>query len=97
MTIISISYALLVRFLPDSSELMCMIFQVLVMAELLLMVFLISLVMKDGSVSGLKVKCQLNTNAYPPGVKVSDQEMKTILFTPEIFHSEWNYSVAANS
>ena len=47
--------------------------------------------------TGLKVKCQLNTNAYPPGVKVSDQEMKTILFTPEIFHSEWNYSVAANS
>ena len=47
--------------------------------------------------TGLKVKCQINTNAYPLGVKVSDQEMKKIAFTPEIFHSEWNYSVAPNS
>jgi transposase len=47
--------------------------------------------------TGLKVKCQLNTNAYPLGVKVSDQEMKTIILIPEIFHSEWNYSVAADS
>ena len=47
--------------------------------------------------TGLKVKCQLNTSAYPLGVKVSDQEMKTIILTPEIFHSEWNYSVAANN
>ena len=47
--------------------------------------------------TGLKVKCQINTNAYPLGVKVSDQEMKTIVFTPEIFYSEWNCSVAPNS
>lgn len=46
--------------------------------------------------TGLKVKCKINTNAYPLGIKVSDQEMKTIAFTPEIFHSEWNYSVAPN-
>ena len=47
--------------------------------------------------TGLKVKCQLKTNAYPLGVNVSDQEMKTISFTSEIFHSGWNYSVAPNS
>ncbi len=47
--------------------------------------------------TGLKVKCELNTSAYPLGVKVSDQEMKTIILTSEIFHSEWNYSVAAKN
>jgi transposase len=45
---------------------------------------------------GLKVNCKINTNSYPLGVKVSDQEMKTISLTLEIFHGEWNYSVASN-
>lgn len=42
---------------------------------------------------GLKVKCQLNTNAYPLGIKVSDQEMEAIALYRENFHGDWNYSV----
>lgn len=42
---------------------------------------------------GLKVKCQLNTKAYPLGTNVSDQDMEAVALHREIFHGDWNYSV----
>jgi len=42
---------------------------------------------------GLKVKCQLNTKAYPLGTKVSDKDMEDIALHRESFHGDWNYSV----
>jgi hypothetical protein len=45
--------------------------------------------------NGLKVKCKLNTKAYPLGRPVSDQDMEGIALIREEFHGDWNYSVAA--
>jgi len=40
----------------------------------------------------LKVRCELDKNTYPTGVKVSDAEMDTL--TRHDFHGEWNYTVS---
>jgi hypothetical protein len=44
--------------------------------------------------TGLQVRCELDTRAYPKGIKVSDAEMGTINITGDKFHPEWNYTIA---
>jgi hypothetical protein len=43
--------------------------------------------------SGLKVRCELDPRDYPPKIKVTDQQMKTIRLTPAPFHGDWNYTI----
>jgi len=43
--------------------------------------------------AGLRVECQLDTNSYPAGRKVSDEEMATLCIQPDTFHGEWNYTI----
>jgi hypothetical protein len=43
--------------------------------------------------AGLKVHCELDTNAYPKGITLSDQEMDAINITRAEFHGEWNYTI----
>jgi Rhodopirellula transposase DDE domain len=43
--------------------------------------------------SGLTVHAELDTNAYPKGVVVSDDAMATIPIEPEVFHGDWNYRI----
>jgi hypothetical protein len=43
--------------------------------------------------AGLTVQCQLDTNRYPPGRKLSDEEMATLCIQPDSFHGEWNYTI----
>jgi hypothetical protein len=38
---------------------------------------------------GLKVYCELDTNHYPKGVKVTDREMNQINISYDEFHGEW--------
>jgi Rhodopirellula transposase DDE domain len=40
------------------------------------------------------VKCEIDPNLYPVGIKVSDAEMATINIAPHEFHGERNYSIA---
>ncbi len=42
---------------------------------------------------GIKMQCQLNTNAYPKGQKISDKVMATLNIQRHPFHDEWNYTV----
>src|SRR5271156_4766737 len=42
---------------------------------------------------GLKVHAELDSNAYPKGVKVTDQEFATIQLTRDEFRGEWNYVI----
>jgi len=42
---------------------------------------------------GLRVTCQLDTNTYPTGVKVSDAELAKVNLHRESFHGEWNYVI----
>lgn len=43
--------------------------------------------------TGLRVRSELDTNAYPAGVTVSDADMQTLYLRPDAFHGEWNYSL----
>ena len=43
--------------------------------------------------TGLTVHCELDTNAYPKGIAVSDEEMGAINITRDEFHGEWNYTI----
>jgi hypothetical protein len=43
--------------------------------------------------TGLTVKAKLDTREYPTGIKVSDDEMDSLLITREAFHGEWNYTL----
>lgn len=43
--------------------------------------------------AGLTVQCQLDTNTYPSGRKVSDEDMATLSFQPAAFHGNWNYTI----
>lgn len=43
--------------------------------------------------AGLTVTAVVDKNAYPTGVKVSDQEMATLNIIRDSFHGEWNYTI----
>jgi hypothetical protein len=54
---------------------------------------IVSLIAATTTTSGLTVRCQLDTNAYPTGLKVSDKEFATVNLHREDFHGDWNYSI----
>ena len=43
--------------------------------------------------TGLRVRSELDTNAYPKGVKVGDAEMERLNHQKDAFHGEWNYTL----
>jgi hypothetical protein len=43
--------------------------------------------------TGLTVHAELDTGAYPTGVKVSDTELNAVPVTGHAFHGEWNYTI----
>jgi hypothetical protein len=44
--------------------------------------------------AGLKVRCQLDPNTYPAGLKVSEAELEAVNLTRHDFHGEWNYTIS---
>jgi len=58
---------------------------------------IVQLIASTTTRAGLNVKCCIDPNLYPAGVKVSDEEMAAINMTPHDFHGEWNYSIAPKS
>jgi hypothetical protein len=45
------------------------------------------------SKTGLTVRCELDRNLYPAGLKISDAEMAALNIVRQNFHGEWNYSI----
>lgn len=43
--------------------------------------------------TGLRVRTGLDTNQYPAGRAVSDDEIETLYLRRDTFHGEWNYSL----
>jgi len=43
--------------------------------------------------TGLKIEAELDTNVYPTGIKVTDEQMKNIRIVKSNFHGEWNYTI----
>jgi hypothetical protein len=44
--------------------------------------------------TGLKVCCEIDRNLYPKGVKVFGQEMVELNIKGNLFHHEWNDTIA---
>lgn len=42
---------------------------------------------------GLAVTAIKDSNTYPTGVKVSDEELAALNLSRESFHGEWNYTI----
>jgi Rhodopirellula transposase DDE domain len=55
---------------------------------------IVQLIAATTTTTGLKVHCELDQNAYPAGLKVSDDEIKAVNLTRHDFHGEWNYTVS---
>ena len=43
--------------------------------------------------AGLRIRSQLDENAYQAGIKVSDQELAALAIERDEFHGEWNYKL----
>jgi hypothetical protein len=58
---------------------------------------IINLIAATASKAGLSVKSELDSNTYPAGVKVTDQQMAELRLRRDTFHGEWNYSLLPKS
>jgi hypothetical protein len=54
---------------------------------------IVNLIAATRTKSGLRVKCELDANKYPKGIKVPDKEMKGLKINTHNFHGEWNYTI----
>jgi transposase len=54
---------------------------------------IINLIAATTTATGLTVKSKLDTNTYPAGLKVSDQQMAELHLKRDKFHGDWNYSL----
>jgi len=54
---------------------------------------IVNLIAATTNTKGLKVHCSLDTNTYPPGIKVSDKELRAVNIVRNDFHGEWNYAI----
>jgi len=54
---------------------------------------ILDLIAATTTTTGLTVTSSLDTNTYPAGIKVSDEEMAAIRLERDAFHGEWNYTI----
>jgi hypothetical protein len=55
---------------------------------------IVELIAATTTATGLKVRCQLDPNTSPAGIKVSDAELEAVNVTRHDFHGEWNYTIS---
>ena len=54
---------------------------------------IVDLIGATTTATGLKVRCELDSNVYAKGIVVSDQDMARLNITRDEFHGEWNYTL----
>jgi transposase len=54
---------------------------------------IVQLIAATTTKSGLTVKSELDTNTYPPGVKITDAQMHQLNLQRHDFHGDWNYTI----
>jgi len=53
---------------------------------------IVNLIAATTTSKGLKVKCMLDRNEYPKGIKITKEEVEELGIIREEFHGEWNYT-----
>jgi hypothetical protein len=54
----------------------------------------VDLIASTTTQTGLTVRCELDTNTYPKGIKVPEREMATLNLQRDAFHPDWNYTIS---
>jgi transposase len=54
---------------------------------------IVNLIASTTTVKGLQVKCAMDYNKYPKGIKVTDTELRKVNLIRDAFHGEWNYTI----
>ena len=57
---------------------------------------IVNLIGSTTTKQGLSIHAELDTNNYPKGIKISDEELKNVNLAKAEFHGEWNYTIAPN-
>jgi hypothetical protein len=55
---------------------------------------IVNLIGSTRTESGLRIEAALDTNSYPKGVEVSDEEMAGLRIKRDKFHGDWNYTIS---
>ena len=55
---------------------------------------IVNLIAATTTKTGLKVRCELDTQVYPMGIVVSDAELAQVNVQRNEFHGEWNYTIS---
>jgi transposase len=55
---------------------------------------IVNLIAATTTKTGLKVSCHLDTQAYPTGTVVTDDELAQVNLRRDDFHGEWNYIIS---
>jgi transposase len=58
---------------------------------------IVNLIASTTTRKGLAVQCVLDTNKYPKGIRVTDEELRQVNIIRDEFHGEWNYAIHPNS
>ena len=55
---------------------------------------IVNLIKATQTAQGLRVDAAIDTNLYPAGVKVSDEQIAQLNLTKDSFHGDWNYTIS---
>lgn len=55
---------------------------------------IVNLIGNTKTASGLNVQCEVDTNLYATGVKISEAQMAQLCIYQNNFHGEWNYCIS---
>ena len=55
---------------------------------------IVNLIGSTRTEAGLRIEAALDTNSYPKGVEVSDEEMAGVRIKRDKFHGDWNYTIS---
>jgi len=58
---------------------------------------IVDLISATSTKAGLRVRAQIDSNLYPSGLKVSDEEVAALHIERDAFHGEWNYKILPRS
>ncbi len=53
---------------------------------------IVNLIASTKTQKGLTVKCSIDENKYPKGLKITDEEMNSLNISKNDFHGDWNYT-----
>ena len=55
---------------------------------------IVNLIGSTRTESGLRIESALDTNSYPEGIEVSDEEVAGLRIKRDNFHGDWNYTIS---